>query len=249
MSIGLIIFARLDSRRLPGKALREIAGRALLGHVLDRARRVPGGYPIVVATSTRALDDPIEGFAREEGAEVFRGATEDVAGRALACAEDHGFERFARITGDSPFFDPDLANRLVALSVDKNLDLATNVFPRSFPVGASVEVIATAALRRMVAATSLPDEREHLTRHFYRHPGRFRIENVSAGDSRNQGVRLAVDTEEDLARSEWMMGQAEMPASALPFEDLVALARAWQAREYGNPDRRVAGHPFPHNTA
>ena len=102
-NVGIIVFVRYDSRRLPGKALCGLGGRPLLGRVLDRARLVPGGHPIVVATSDRAVDEPVATFTRSENVEVFRGSADDVAARALACAEAFGFVSFARICGDSPF--------------------------------------------------------------------------------------------------------------------------------------------------
>ena len=71
MTTGLIIFARMGSTRLPRKMLLPIAGRPLLGRVLDRARCVKGERPIVVATSIEADDDAIESFARTEGVRRF----------------------------------------------------------------------------------------------------------------------------------------------------------------------------------
>ena len=40
MKVGAIIFSRMDSKRLPGKALVEIEGRSMLGRVIDRAKRI-----------------------------------------------------------------------------------------------------------------------------------------------------------------------------------------------------------------
>jgi spore coat polysaccharide biosynthesis protein SpsF len=74
MTTGLIIFARMGSSRLPGKMLLPIAGRPLLGRVIDRVKCAGGDCPIVVATSTEAADDAIERYARKEGVEVFRGS-------------------------------------------------------------------------------------------------------------------------------------------------------------------------------
>jgi spore coat polysaccharide biosynthesis protein SpsF len=233
--IGLIIFSRMDSRRLPGKALRPIGDRPLLGRVLDRARLASSPDRIVVATTERDIDDPIARFASDQDVTVFRGATDDVAGRALACAEALGFEHFARISGDSPFFDPAMVHRLMELTLENDLDLATNVFPRSFPVGASVEIIASRALCRLVEATTDPQDREHVTRYFYDHANQFQIENVGAGDDRYQGVSVGVDEPDDLARAVWMAENLSKPIEAATLDEVVAVARAWH-----QPNCRVA---------
>ena len=38
MNIGYLITARLKSTRLPKKVMREVAGRPLLGHMIDRLK-------------------------------------------------------------------------------------------------------------------------------------------------------------------------------------------------------------------
>ncbi|MEZ5100173.1 MAG: hypothetical protein R3C15_10325 [Thermoleophilia bacterium] len=59
MKIGVVVQARMSSARLPGKVLRELAGRPLLAHVLDRVRQVGNADVVVLATSTEASDDPV----------------------------------------------------------------------------------------------------------------------------------------------------------------------------------------------
>jgi len=228
MNIGLIIFARFDSSRLYGKALRPVAGRALLARVIDRARQVKGSPKIVIATSDRSLDDPIAALAVEEGAELFRGSATDVAARALAAADTVGLDAFARISGDSPFFDHQLLSDMIDLFSDGGLDLVTNVMPRSFPPGASNEVVAVDAMRQLVAEATEPDEREHVTLYFYRYADRFRIENWHATDNRFDGVRLAVDSAADLSRVDWVAGRLGGRAATAPLEDIVEVARQWQ---------------------
>ncbi len=225
---ALVVFARHDSRRLPGKVLMDIGGRAMLGRVIDRLRLVRGGGPIVVATSARALDDPVAAYAESEDVDAFRGAAEDVAARALACAEANGFTRFVRISGDSPFFDPEIVARLIERHLTLDLDLATNVWPRSFPAGASAEVISTQAMRRACAEIDDDEDAEHVTRYFYRHPDAFRIFNLKAPDERYAGVRLAVDDAGDLERAAWIVERLEDPAETARLDQIVALARAWQ---------------------
>jgi spore coat polysaccharide biosynthesis protein SpsF len=241
MRTGLIIFSRYDSRRLPGKALRNIVDRPLLGHVLDRARHArdeltnefDDEFIVVVATSARAIDDRIATFAMAEGVDLYRGAAHDVAGRALACAEKHGLSRFIRICGDSPFFDLELVGRLLTLARKKDLDLSTNVFPRSFPVGTSIEVISTSAMKRVVEVSRAPEDREHITRYIYGHPEEFRIENLPAGHSRYHGVTLSVDDPEDLARATWIVENLAKPVGIASLDEVVALARAWDSSREG----------------
>lgn len=226
---GLLIFARMESRRLPGKVMCDIAGRPLLGRVIDRSRRVRCGSPIVVATSGRAADDAIAEFAASEGVEIFRGPADDTLARALMCARAHRLDAVARITADSPFVQPDLVDALIGRRSEEKLDLATNVFPRSFPAGISVEVVSADALARADRATRDPGDREHCTGYFYRHPEKFRVSNLSAPDRRHAAVSLAVDTPEDLARTDWIvrrLGDREPNAS---LDELVALASAWSA--------------------
>ena len=56
IKLGIIIFSRFDSQRLPGKALLDIEGRCLLGRVIDRAKLIKGTNEIIVATSNREID-------------------------------------------------------------------------------------------------------------------------------------------------------------------------------------------------
>ena len=226
MSTGLIIAARYNSSRLPGKVLLPIGARPLLGRVLDRVRRVGGGHSIVIATSEQKTDDPIAEFARAEDVDVFRGALDDVAGRMLACAQARGFQRFARICGDRPFLDPGLIKTLLERLVADGLDFATNNAKKTFPTGMTTEVISAQALTLALARTDDPRDREHVTRYFYSHPDDFRIFNLEAADDAWAGLNLAVDTAEDLERTRWITARIDSPAGA-SIEDVVAQARAW----------------------
>lgn len=226
MAAGLIVLARLDSRRLPGKALLDLGGRPLLGRVFDRLRHTPRRPPIFLATSDRPVDDPLAAFAAEEGVACFRGSAEDVMARTAACAEAHGLDRFARVCGDSPFVPADQIGALLALHAALDLDVATNVAPRSFPPGASVEIVKAAALRRALGDADLTaEDREHVTAHLYRHPDRCSIYNLAACGDRYAGVRLTVDTAAELALARAITARLPDPAAA----DLDAVVAAYRA--------------------
>lgn len=229
MSTGVIILARLDSRRLPSKALIPLGARPLLGHVLDRARRIPGAPQVVVATSDRSIDDSLVRFVESEHVPVFRGSVDDVAHRCWACAEAFGFDRFVRVCGDSPFFQHRLAGVLTQLHEALELDVATNVMPRTFPAGASVEVVSRRAMADMLTDPSLEQaDREHVTRYFYRQSERFRIHNLASPPGRYDGVKLAVDTLADLDQARWILNRLPGAPWEAELDTIAELARVWR---------------------
>ncbi len=61
MTFVVAIPARLGSTRLPRKPLRVIAGKPLIGHVVERAREA-GAAEVVVATDAREIADAVDGL-------------------------------------------------------------------------------------------------------------------------------------------------------------------------------------------
>lgn len=223
MRVGIVIQARMTSRRLPGKVLRPLGGRPLLQWVLERAFRAAYAERVVVATSADRSDDPIAAHCAELGVWCTRGSLDDVARRFLDAAEAHGLDAMVRLCADSPLVDPALIERAIEISLRARPDLVTNVFPRrSYPAGMSVEVIATGAL----AAAGLmarPDHREHVTKYFYDRARRYRIESFKS-ERDLHGLSLVVDSPDDLARLEALVASFDRPHWCYGLEELVALA-------------------------
>ncbi|MBA3564583.1 MAG: 3-deoxy-manno-octulosonate cytidylyltransferase [Gammaproteobacteria bacterium] len=115
MSFRIVIPARFASVRLPGKALREIAGRPLLAHVHDRARE-SGADEIVVAT-----DDPrIELAARNFGAAVVMTSAAHASGtdRIAAVVERLGWPDdtlVVNLQGDEPLMPPAVIGQVASV--------------------------------------------------------------------------------------------------------------------------------------
>jgi spore coat polysaccharide biosynthesis protein SpsF len=214
-----IIIARLDSRRLPGKALRNIDGMPLLSYVVERARRIKALSSLVLATTDRAVDDPLASFAEQSGLRIFRGQCDDVADRVLTCAKEVSADYFVRLNGDSPFLDPDLIH---ASSIEclNGFDLVSNLLCRLFPYGVSVEWIRTEAL---AAAYPLMKSyhREHFTQFFYEHPEKFGICSITRNGLPLNNVRLVVDTQDDLERMAKLMSLLRENKLSADYEAVV----------------------------
>lgn len=219
-----IIQARSSSRRLPDKVLLELAGRPMLAYTVERLRQCRTVRDVVLATSDRSDDDRVAALGERLRVPVYRGALDDVLARFSAAARAFDAPAVVRISGDSPLIDPEVVDRVVNRFLAAACDLATNVFPRSFPRGQSVEVIALAALERAAAAAVDLEDREHVTRYFYRHPDAFRIENV-AFDRDASGVQLSVDTADDLAFISRILASMTRPHSEYGVEEVLAMGQ------------------------
>ncbi len=228
MKVPAIIFSRMGSSRLPGKALRHIAGEPLIKRVIDRVSKVKNLSTIVVATSNSKTDDRLTQYIQSLNIEVFRGATHDVLNRAVSCASYLGVDKFVRINGDSPLIDPELLEKGIEMWTDPSLDLISNVFPRTYPVGMSVEIIKTDSLKKIMGLTADSCDREHVTRFFYKNPEKFRILNFESGRSELRKVRLALDTEEDLERIDWLFKEF---GGLINFEMAAEKSSLWSSVE------------------
>ncbi|MHC4107125.1 MAG: cytidylyltransferase domain-containing protein [Planctomycetota bacterium] len=208
-----IVQARMSSRRLPGKVLRSVAGKPLLGYLLEGLSRCRCLDAITVATSTEAEDDAIARFCERSGVRCHRGHLHDVAARMTGVIEREGADAFVRVCADSPLLDHRLVDRLAAILTAGAWDVVTNVMPRTFPAGQSVEVIRSDALRDALARMRDPADREHVTPFLYRNTDRYRMHNVRCDEDRS-AVKLAVDVSEDLQ----MLGDLITAMERRPWE-------------------------------
>ena len=230
MHIPALVFARMDSKRLPGKAMMRLGDAPVLAWVVQRlfkSRELDG---IVVCTSDRSVDDPVTVVSDKLKIGLFRGAAEDVLGRALSAAKYLNADAVVRISGDSPFMDARLVDQVVRKFRDEAPDIATNVHPRTYPAGMSVEVIATTTLERLDREVTELADREHVTKYLYDHPDGYRIENVAAHESMRD-VDLALDTPGDFELATWLAGEVAADAD---LDTIIAAARRYAPAEGAN---------------
>lgn len=213
------IQARMSSARFPGKVLAPLAGKPVISHVIERVSEAIAPERIVVATSVHPSDDPLAGYVAHLGIRVFRGPLENVFARFQQCLRQYPGEWFFRISADSPLLDPTLFGRMLEYRKREDIDLVTNVFPRSFPKGRSLEMIAAKTFVAIDPYTPSLEEQEHVTPVYYRNPDRYRILNIESGDPTLAAMSLAVDTLEDLERLEALLRRGAEGRASLPMTD------------------------------
>jgi len=222
MEIVIIVQARLNSNRLPNKVLTPIAGFPLLNYLVERLNTQFERSKILIATSDKKNDDRIEEYCYNKKLSCFRGSLNDVSKRMLDAAKIKRAKAFVRINGDSPLIDPVIVQQAISIYQNGKYDLVTNSYPRSYPVGQSVEVINTETYDKTYQKMTKPEDFEHVTKYYYNHPDDFCIKNFSNANDLS-GYRLAVDTPEDLDRMKKIIGSMTRPHREYRLDELIEL--------------------------
>jgi spore coat polysaccharide biosynthesis protein SpsF len=200
--IAVVLQARLDSSRLPGKSLLPLGGKPLIFRVMEGLNRVPADIRLLACPEDcRRSFAPL---AAEAGFEIVTGPKEDVLARYCIAVRRRNISRVIRATGDNPFVFADAAAAINAEALALGADYAGY---SGLPCGAGVESVGAAALLRAETEAAAPSEREHVCPYLYGHGELFRLHRPLAplrwrGDPAAAAVlRLTVDTAEDYERA------------------------------------------------
>jgi len=233
MKTVAIIQARFNSVRLPGKVLKNIGSRAVLGWVIKKAEHSTLTDEVVVATGTDLADNEIERYCDWVGVACFRGACTNVLDRYYKAATKFNADVIVRLTGDNPFMDHRVIDEVVEKLGDTQSDFATNRLSSGYPAGQHVDVMTMDALQKAWERASRPRDREHVTSYIYTHDDEFKVCSVGY-NPRLEGYRMTIDTHEDLAFARAINGHIEGD-TLIPWTDIIKYIddnpTLWKIRE------------------
>jgi spore coat polysaccharide biosynthesis protein SpsF len=171
MKIGAIIQARMGSTRLSGKVMKELKGKTILHHVIERVRLSKLIDTIIIATTVNDRDNIIAEEALRNGVEVFRGSEEDVLSRYYCAAKVHDLDIIIRITSDCPLIDPYVIDKLITSFLSGEYEIVSNAGAgpetRTFPRGLDTEVFSFFSLENAFKKAQEKYQREHVTPYIY----------------------------------------------------------------------------------
>jgi len=133
---GIVLQARLDSTRLPEKALLSVGGKPLIFRVMEALNCIPADLRILACAQ-----DSLSSFsplAAQAGFEIFAGPKDDVLERYCQVIRRFDITRVIRATGDNPFVFTDAAAAINAEALALNADYAGY---SELPYGAGVESV------------------------------------------------------------------------------------------------------------
>lgn len=201
MKTIVIIQARMNSERLPGKVLLPLAGKPMLGRIVERIRTCKRIDDLIIATTKNPIDDIVVTVAKTSGCAVFRGDEYDVLSRYYYAATTMNANVVIRITADCPFIDPFIIDEMVKRFKKRNTgnntcDYLSNIVKRTFPRGLDVEIFRYDILEKIFKVATDITHREHVTMYIHMNPKEFAIENYEANENMSS-LRWTVDEKAD----------------------------------------------------
>ena len=123
----IVIPARYESTRLPGKPLLEIAGKPLIRLVYERAGESRLKDGIIVATDDKRIAEAVSSFGAE--AVMTSPSCKSGTDRVFEAIKEKKADIIINLQGDEPFIRPDMADLLFSVMEKEDLDMATLCCP------------------------------------------------------------------------------------------------------------------------
>jgi spore coat polysaccharide biosynthesis protein SpsF len=191
--IAVILQARLDSTRLPEKALLPLEGEPVIFRVMEALNHVEADLHILACSQDSF--SAFEPIAKKAGFQIFAGPKEDVLERFCQVIRKYSITSVIRATGDNPFVFADAATALLSEASALNADYGGYI---NLPYGAGVEYIFSSALLQAASQTNAPYDREHVCPYLYNNPELFKLYRPTSPEKWHYPeIRLTIDTQED----------------------------------------------------
>lgn len=189
----------MGSSRLPGKILKKVLDKPLLGYVVERLKSSTLVDDIVVATTKKESDSVIVDYCISNKINYYCGSEKDVLARYYEASSIFNVDFVIRICSDSPLIDPYLVDEMIEeyFAYAPLPDYFSNTINQSYPLGMNIEIFSQSALEAAHLNGTKSFEREHVTPYIYMHPEMFNVCQKHIKPNLSH-LRLTVDQQEDL---------------------------------------------------
>lgn len=190
---GVFLQVRIDSTRLPGKALLLLEDYTVIEHAMRNLKVVNADVFALLTEPSSALQ--LTHLAEKWGYKIFTGDKNNVLKRYANAVRYFSVTTVIRATGDNPLVSGLLANQILEYHNIKNADYSGFA---GIPLGTGVEVVNAEALLTANSLSEDPYEKEHVTPYLYRRDDEFVINRVPApAEYYCPDIRVTLDTGED----------------------------------------------------
>tara|TARA_B100001057_G_scaffold147440_1_gene147357 strand:- start:5635 stop:7671 length:2037 start_codon:yes stop_codon:yes gene_type:complete len=159
----LIIQARINSKRLPGKVLMKLGKYTIIEFLYKRLIKSKKIDKVIVATTTNKTDDILCDYFDNLNIHYFRGSENNVLKRFYDTAFSYKAKNIIRITADCPFVDIKMMDKMISIFEKNKVDYLSNSFPPTFPDGLDIEIFNYKSLKNAFKNAKSKYDKEHVT--------------------------------------------------------------------------------------
>ena len=197
----LILFARLDSSRLPNKQLLPLTPEFnSLNLMVARLLQYFDKQDLILASTNRPVDNDLKTEAARLGIEFFGGDAHNTTLRMVQAIESFGGDFGVRICGDSPLMDGAMVRKAFdEFCQDSPFDIYSNIdFPIHIrPPGQVAEFVKLSAMKRILELCQDPAILEHCTYYIHLNKRDFQYGVFERQTPISHIKHLALDTKLD----------------------------------------------------
>ena len=156
--IGIALIARLKSQRLKQKVLKPFLNKSIIEDLFTRLKFCNNIKSVKLATSSLKEDEPLIDLIGPDNS--FKGHPISVLDRMLSLSRKEKLGGIFRVTGDNPFTDILLMEKMIELFVSNDLDY---IRVNNVPFGVSAELFSTNYLWNLYLNIKYPGQSEYLS--------------------------------------------------------------------------------------
>ena len=177
-NIGVIIQARLSSKRYPRKMIKKISNISIIEWVIKRVKKTTKASAIILATTNEKIDNTLVEIAKKNKIFFFRGKKDDVLDRFYEAAKVNNLNIIVRVCGDNPFIDPEQIDLLISKFLLKKYDYGFNHQDKlnsNYADGFGAEILYFSILKKIHNISRNKFHREHVTKYIWDNIKKFKI--------------------------------------------------------------------------
>jgi len=208
----LIVQCRINSTRLPQKALLKIQEKSILEHMILRLKHCKNIDKLLICTSINPENDLIVDICNKTNTEYFRGSEKNVLDRFYKASIKYNARNIIRCTGDCPLIDHNLIDDLIKEFKLKNynhLNFRNKDITRNnqFPDGFDAEIFTFDVLTEAWLNDKSDFGKEHVTPYIVKKYGKnyYKIPNIEKYTNIDfNNFHLSVDTKDDFEKVKYI---------------------------------------------
>lgn len=211
---------RLQSSRLPNKAIQYIYGIPAIERCLINTLAIPGIDKVILATSTNKEDDLLMNFNLKGKIEVVRGSVDDVLERFIPAIQKYKPDHIVRVTGDCPLVSPELGELTITKHLEKCCDATFTT--SKVALGTACEIYKSEAILRLRELIKVTNHSEYLVYYFLNNPSYFTLNVFDAPDKFIRPWRLTLDEKNDLELLNIIYKTLNIGARPVFFDEIIS---------------------------